>query len=67
MATNMLSKTRRQFCTVKTIAEELDVKVQGIYRILKNPAMSECVQKIGPAGIRIDKEKFYDLLGKVYR
>ncbi len=67
MATNICSRTRRKFSPVKELAEELGTSVQQVYRILKKPAMEEAIQKIGTAGIRVDKEKFYQILGQIYR
>ena len=67
MATNSCSRTRKQFSTVKEIAEELRTTVQQIYRILKEPAMMEVQIKIGPAGIRINKERFYEKLEQINR
>lgn len=67
MATNICSRTRKKFSTVKEIAEELSTTVQQIYRILKEPAMQCVVQKIGEKGIRIDKDKFYEILEQIYR
>lgn len=67
MATNICSRTRRKFSPVKELAEELSTTVQQIYRILKEPAMEVVVQKIGKSAIRVDKEKFYEILGQIYR
>jgi len=67
MATNLCSRTRRKFSTVKELAEELNTSVQQIYRILKHPAMAESQIKIGKAGVRIDKDKFYQILEQIYR
>ena len=67
MATNICSRTRTKYSTVKELAEELSTTVQQIYRILKEPAMEICIKKIGPAGIRVDKEKFYTIMEQIYR
>ena len=67
MATNICSRTRRKFIPVKELAEELNVCVQQIYKILKRNEMEDAVKKIGTAGIRVDKEKFYTILEQIYR
>lgn len=67
MATNICSKTRRKMCSVKELSEELETSVQQIYRTIKRPEMAEAVVKIGTAGIRVDKDKFYTILGQIYR
>jgi CTP-dependent riboflavin kinase len=67
MATNICSKSRIKFVTVKELAEELSTSVQQIYKILKNYEMEQCIKKIGTAGIRIEKEKFYEILEQIYR
>ncbi|MFR8116863.1 MAG: hypothetical protein ACLVAK_07675 [Clostridia bacterium] len=67
MATNICSRTRTKFATVKEIAEELNTTVQQIYRILKRNEMQKCIKRIGTAGIRIDKESFYIILEQIFR
>ena len=67
MATNICSRTRTKFTTVKELAEELSTSVQQIYKILKRKEMQEAIKKIGTAGVRIDKEKFYTVLDQIYR
>ena len=67
MATNVCSRTRTKFSTVKELGEELNCTIQQIYKILKEPSMQGCVKKIGSAGIRVDKEEFYRLLEQTYR
>ena len=66
MATNMLSKKRIKYVAVKELAEELSTTVQQIYRILKLPEMQVATKKIGTAGVRVDKEKFYEILDQIY-
>lgn len=67
MATNICSRTKTKYATVKEIAEELGVCVQQIYKTLKRPEMEECIKRIGTAGVRVDKEKFYTILEQIYR
>lgn len=67
MATNICSRTRTKYVTVKELAEELNCTVHQIYKIIKRPEMKEAVKKIGTAGVRIDKEKFYEILEQIYR
>ena len=67
MATNICSRTRTKFATVKETAEELNTTVQQIYRILKRNEMQKCIKRIGTAGIRIDKESFYIILEQIFR
>lgn len=67
MATNICSRTRTKFVTVKELAEELGCTVQQIYKILKRSEMESCKKKIGTAGIRIDKEEFYRIMEQIYR
>lgn len=67
MSTNVCSRTRPKFATVKELAEELGCCVQQIYKTLKRPEMEGCRKKIGTAGIRIDKEEFYRLQEQIYR
>ncbi len=67
MATNICSRTRTKFSTVKELAEELSCCVQQIYKTLKRPEMEGCRKKIGTAGVRVDKEEFYRIMGQIYR
>lgn len=67
MATNTCSRTRKKFATVKELAEELDCCVQQIYKTLKRPGMEDCKKMVGTAGIRVDKEKFYEIMEQIYR
>lgn len=67
MATNVCSKSRTKLSTVKEIAEELGCCVQQIYKTLKRPEMESCIRRIGTAGVRIDKEKFYEIMEQIYR
>lgn len=67
MATNICSRTRTKYVTVKELAEELGCCVQQIYKILKRPEMATAKKKIGTAGVRIDKEEFYRILEQIYR
>ncbi len=67
MATNMLSKKRTKYVTAKELAEELSTSLQQIYRIFKRPEMQEATVKIGEKAVRVDKEKFYQILEQIYR
>lgn len=67
MATNICSRRRTKFVTVKELSEELGCTVQQIYKILKRPEMQNCKKKIGTAGIRIDKDEFYRIMEQIYR
>lgn len=67
MATNMLSKKRTKYATAKELAEELSTSLQQIYRIFKRPEMQVAILKIGEKAVRVDKEKFYQILEQIYR
>ena len=67
MATNICSRSRTKYSTVKELAEELGCCVQQIYKILKRPEMEKCKKKIGTAVVRIDKEEFYRIMDQIYR
>lgn len=67
MATNLCSRTRPKYYTVKELAEELNCCVQQVYKTLKRPEMQSCIKKIGSAGIRIDKQEYYRILEQIYR
>lgn len=67
MATNICSRTRTKYSTVKELAEELGCCVQQVYKTLKRPEMEQAKKKIGTAGVRIDKEEFYRIMEQIYR
>lgn len=67
MAKNICSRPHPKYFTAKEIAAELSCSDKHIYQIIKNPEMREATIKIGKSGVRINKEKFYDLLEKIYR
>lgn len=67
MATNICSRTRTKYVTVKELAEELDCCVQQVYKTMKKPEMETAKKKIGTAGIRIDKDEFYRIMEQIYR
>lgn len=67
MATNMLSKKRVKYATAKELAEELNTSLMQIYRIFKRPEMQVAIVKIGDKAVRVDKEKFYEILRQIYR
>lgn len=65
--TNVCSRTRTKYATVKELAEELCCTVQQVYKTLKRPEMETARKKIGTAGVRIDKEEFYRIMEQIYR
>ena len=67
MATNILSRSRRKFVSVETIAEQYDVTVQDVYQKLRLPMFKEALIKIGNRGIRVDQDKYYEILERTYR
>lgn len=67
MTTNVCSRTRTKYSTVKELAEELGCCVQQVYKTMKRPEMETAKKKIGTAGIRIDKDEFYRIMGQIYR
>lgn len=64
---NLYVRSRRKYIKAKDIAEELDVTVQQIYKILKRPEMETAVIKVGKNCIRIDKDEFYRIMEQIYR
>lgn len=67
MATNICSRSRRNFISVEKIASQYDVTVQDIYAKLKKPEFAEAVVRIGNRGVRVDQDKFFEILTQVYR
>ena len=66
MATNICSRTRTQYVKPKELIEQLQICKTRMYEILKMPEMKEAIQKTGEKGIRVNKEKFFEILEKLY-
>ena len=66
MATNICSRTRTQYSKPMELKEELQLGKTRIYDILKLPEMQEAIKRTGKKGIRVDRNKFFDVLDKLY-
>lgn len=67
MATNICSRTRRNFVSAKKIAEQYDISVKQVYKLLAMPIFEEAKQKAGTRCIRIDQDKFYEIREQYFR
>lgn len=67
MATNICSRTRRNFVKPSKIAEQYDISKAQIYKILALPVFEDAIIKIGDKGIRVDQDKFYEIREQYYR
>ena len=66
MATNTCSRTRRIFIKPIELKEQLQIGKTRIYELLKRPEMKGAVIKTGKKGIRVDRDKFFEILEKLY-
>ena len=66
MATNLGSRTRRTFVKPSKIIEQYDMGKTKLYEMLKKPEFKEAIMKIGENSIRVDQDKFYEILEKLY-
>ncbi len=66
MATNILSRTRRKFVRPIVIAEQYDIGKTKLYEMLKRPEFKEAIFRTGENSIRIDQDKFYEILEKLF-
>lgn len=60
-------RSRRNFIKPAKIAEQYDIGKTKLYEMLKNPVFSEAVIKVGEDSIRVDQDKFYEVLTQYYR
>lgn len=60
-------RTRRNFVKPAKIANQYDIGKTKLYEMLKNPVFSEAVIKVGESSIRVDQDKFYEVLTQYYR
>lgn len=67
MATNICSRTRRNFVKPSKIAEQYDISRAQIYKILSLPVFADAIIKIGDKGIRVDQDKFYEIREQYFR
>ena len=67
MATNICSRTRRNFVKPIKIAEQYDISRPQVYKMLSLPIFAEAVIRIGDKGIRVDQDKFYEIREQYYR
>lgn len=67
MATNICSRTRKNFVKPNKIAEQYDISKAQIYKILSLPVFADAIIKIGDKGIRVDQDKFYEIREQYYR
>lgn len=67
MATNICSRTRRNFVKPSKIAEQYDISRAQVYRLLSLPVFSEAVEKVGDNTIRVDQDKFYEIRKQYFR
>ena len=67
MATNILSKTRRNFVKPSKIAEQYDISVKQVYKLLSLPIFTETIEKAGTRCIRVDQDRFYEIRKQYFR
>lgn len=61
MSTNVCSRSRRNFVEPKTIAEQYNISVKQVYKLLSLPVFAEAKKKMGTRCIRVDQDKFYEI------
>ena len=66
MATNCLSRTRRKFVKPIVISEQYDIGKTKLYSMFKMSEFQEAIIKTGEHSIRVDQDKFYEILEKIY-
>jgi len=66
VATNICSRSRRNFVKPKVIQEQYQISKTQVYKILKMPEFEECIKKVGEGCIRIDQDKFYEISEQVF-
>ena len=67
MATNICSRSRRNFVEPKKIAEQYSISVKQVYKLLSLPVFAEAKKNIGTRCIRVDQDKFYEISEQYFR
>lgn len=61
MSTNVCSRSRRNFVEPKAIAEQYNISVKQVYKLLTLPVFAEAKKKMGTRCTRVDQDKFYEI------
>lgn len=64
---NICSTSRTKYISPKKICEQYEISKAQIYRLLKLPVFKDCFIKTGEKSIRINQDKFYEILTQYYR
>lgn len=67
MSTNMCSRSRSKYISVKQFAEQYSMSKQAVYKIIKNSYFEDAVMKIGTRGVRVKQDLLFDLMQKYYK
>ena len=65
--TLLQEKARKKYISVKEFAQQYGMCRAQAYRILAMPEFEEAVIKIGTAGKKVDIDKAFDIMQKVFR
>lgn len=66
MATNILSRSRTRYITVKEFMEQYSLSKSQAYKLIKNPIFSDAVFKPSEKLIRINQDKVYEIMEQYF-
>ncbi len=64
--TRLQEKARAKYITVKEFQEQYSLSKAQAYNILKKPEMQEAIVKIGQKGIRVNLDKAFEIMQKIF-
>lgn len=67
MATNICSRSRTKYCTVKQFAEQFAMSLPHAYRILALPVFKEATIKTGTRSKKVDLDKAFEIMTQYFR
>ena len=64
--TRLQEKARAKYITVKEFQEQYSLSKAQAYNILKKPEMQEAIVKIGQKEIRVNLDKAFEIMQKIF-
>lgn len=64
--TKLQEKARVKYVTPKQFGEQYSISKAQVYNILKRPEMQEAVIKVGEKGRRVNLDKAFEIMQKIF-
>ncbi len=67
MSTNICSKSRAKYSTIKQFAEQYAMSLPHAYRILSLPVFQEAIIKTGTRSKKVNSDKAFEIMQQYFR